>query len=204
MTGHEGLMHQIGALPRLAADSIAIDRPNPQGERRGDRPGSKPPPGVDLDRIDLHRGREKPALLARLSACIRLVCEECDRRLLPDLDPEGHESWSGEAQWLIATMAHWTRDTWCLEWITAEVAAITRKLTKAKARTVDYSAMKCPTCGGKITPHTTDVLIVAQCGHCERVIGMAPRLTDEQRQAENASKLRGVRALLASLGVMKS
>ena len=193
------LITRLEALPKLAADTLARDhaRSANAGRVHTTRTGSKPPPGVDLDHIDLSHGREQPALLARLGKCVRVVCEEVDMSLLPDLCEEGKESWTGECAWLIRTMPHWIADAWCTEWIDTETSTIERKLTARHDQITGPTRRTCPTCRTPITAHTTDTLMVASCPHCERVAAMKPRLTPEQR---SAAQLRGARALLAKIG----
>lgn len=147
-------------------------------------PGSKPPAGVDLDRVDLDRGRQWPHLLARLGQCVRVVCEECPSVLDagPELCVEGAETWAGECQWLLATMATWERDDWTREWIGTEVAAITRKLRHKVERrprenaTDGLVARRCAVCGGTIEAYTSETVAVAECRACDRVIAMRERV----------------------------
>lgn len=198
------LAQRLGRLPQDAADSTVKDASNGAEGQAWNRPlpGSKPPPGVDLDRIDLNRGRERPALLARLSGCVRVVHEEVGSDGMPPASEEGQESWHGECRWLLRTMPRWATSDWCAEWIDTETLDIERKLKRAAIKVMDLTRMVCETCHTRIEPHATETLIVAQCPKCERVAGMAPRLTPEQRRAEMAGRERGARALLTKLGVL--
>ncbi len=191
---------RIAGLPQLAADSVIRDTSNGVRVAR-QKPGSTPPPGVDLDRIDLSRGREQPALLARLSGCVRAVAEQLHQhhRPVPDMALGTDISWSTESRWLIQTMTWWQTDDWCAEWCATEVDTIERKLTKAKTRAVDVTRQTCASCGTRITAHTTDQLMVAQCPDCGRIAGMKPRLTQAQRATAAAA---GASRLLRKLGIL--
>ena len=167
------LERRLRHLPWLASRSVDHDIALGGGGGIRIAPGSKPPPGVDLDAIDRVRGRQQPQLLARLSQCVRVVCEEYDRRTLPDPGPEGEESWASECGWLVATLPTWSTDPWCLEWIGGEVDTIHRILTEAIERLDGWKA--CGTCGGKITTHLSDTLATIECPECERVIAMRER-----------------------------
>lgn len=188
----------LAALPRLAAASAPRNRRTPAGDGIRTAPGSKPPPGVDLDAIDMSHGRQHPHLLARLSGCVRAVVEERRRADLWHPEPVAEEdvSWATEVQYLLDTADWWTAESWCAEWVTTEVGVIHGKLTRKAEELVDST--KCPTCGGRVVAHTTDTLMVAQCPECERVVGMRERMTPRQRaDAQAAAAGRMLRAILA-------
>ena len=177
-------VQQLHELPDLAAQAA----PHATGRSGGGdgirtAPGSKPPPGVDLDAIDVSHGRQHPHLLARLSGCVRAVVEERRRADLCPRGPFGEQdvSWAPEVQYLLDTADWWTAESWCAEWIATEVGVIHGKLTRKAEELVDST--KCPTCGGPVTAHTTDTLMVAQCEPCQRVLGMRPRKLLTTRQA---------------------
>ena len=177
-------LQQLHELPDLAAQAA----PHATGRRGGGdgirtAPGSKPPPGVDLDAIDVSHGRQHPHLLARLSGCVRAVVEERRRADLWHPEPVTEEdvSWASEVQYLLDTADWWTAESWCAEWIGTEVGVIHGKLTR-KAEAIG-DASTCPVCGGPVTAHTTDTLMVAQCEPCQRVLGMRPRKLLTTRQA---------------------
>ena len=184
MTSPTDTVQQLHELPDLAAQAV----PHATGRRGGGdgirtAPGSKPPPGVDLDAIDVSHGRQHPHLLARLSGCVRAVVEERRRADLWHPEPVAEEdvSWASEVQYLLDTADWWTAESWCTEWIATEVGVIHGKLTRKAEELVDST--KCPTCGGPVTAHTTDTLMVAQCEPCQRVLGMRPRKLLTTRQA---------------------
>ena len=184
MTDLADTVQQLHELPDLAAQAA----PHATGRRGGGdgirtAPGSKPPPGVDLDAIDVSHGRQHPHLLARLSGCVRAVVEERRRADLWHPEPVTEEdvSWASEVQYLLDTADWWTAESWCAEWIGTEVGVIHGKLTR-KAEAIG-DASTCPVCGGPVTAHTTDTLMVAQCEPCQRVLGMRPRKLLTTRQA---------------------
>lgn len=140
-------------------------------------------PRAVLDVIDeLDRGREHPSLLAQLGRCVRNVCEQYDRRLLPDLLPEGLETWQSETAWLIETQPVWDPaptdddpepDRWCYHWINTHTESIERQLTrKAEAATPETIPTACDACGHPLTVTETALLQIAECPECERVAGM--------------------------------
>lgn len=187
----------LAALPRLAAASVprkTAGRGGGDGIRTA--PTSTPPPGVDLDAIDVSHGKQHPHLLARLSQCVRVVVEEHPvSYVLPLLAEEAEVSWASECGWLVATADWWQTDEWCTQWIGAEVEGIHRTLWRLTEAQVDRLA--CSVCGVRLDAYTTDALMVATCPSCEAVVGMRPRLTDRQRadaRARAAGKM--LRAIL--------
>jgi hypothetical protein len=194
----------LAALPRLAAQA-APRHTGRGGDSAGVRtaPGSKPPPGVDLDAIDVSNGRQHPALLERLAQCVRVVWEEHpSRHLLPPVAVGDEVTWASESAWLLETADWWMTDAWCVEWIERELLQPVRP----KGILVRLSAMieaqadrfVCQVCGVRLEAHATDTLMVAMCPACERVAGMRPRLTERQR-ADAQAKAAG-RMLRAILG----
>ena len=175
----------IAALPRLAAQAAPRHTGRGGHSASGVRtaPGSKPPPGVDLDAIDVSHGRQHPALLERLAQCVRVVLEERRRVDLwqPEPTTEEEVSWASECRWLLATADWWTADPWCLEWVTTEVQHVRGKLSALLDRMVDPRT--CDVCGVRLEAYTTDTLMVATCPECERVAGMRPRRLLTTRQA---------------------
>lgn len=193
----------LAALPRLAAQAAPRQAGSSDpADGIHTAPGSKPPPGVDLDAIDVSRGRQHPALLERLSQCVRTVWEEHPARHQLPLMAVGDEvTWASESAWLLDTADWWTTDPWCVEWIERELF----NRAKPKGILVRLSAMieaqvdrfVCQVCGVRLEAHTTDALIVALCDRCDAVAGMRPRLTERQRadaQAKAAGRL--LRAIL--------
>lgn len=176
----------LAALPRLAAASV----PRNQGRTGGGdgirtAPGSKPPPGVDLDAIDVSHGRQHPHLLARLSGCVRAVVEERRRADLWHPEPVAEEdvSWATEVQYLLDTADWWTADSWCVEWIGTEVAAIHRKLGGKLERRLPDGTRRCSVCGEELLLRTTRTLAWAECDKCARVVAMGERVTLTTKQA---------------------
>lgn len=190
MTDPDLTVATLGRLPRLARTP-----PPPQAPaaRHTPHPGPKLPPGADaaLSRLDVDR--QHPDQLARIGQCVRAVCEEAGFDTLPDLAPEGHQTWASECAWLVDTAESWRDDAWCSEWIGTEVADVERKLLSRAHRAERTTDKACPVCGVELTAYTTDSLMVACCPQCERVAGMRPRLTEAQRRA---AILDGARRLL--------
>lgn len=184
-------LHRLPWLATLAA------RHDPDTTSR--RPGSRLPPGAGpvLARID--RGREQPDQLAKLGGCIRAVCEESDMRHLPDLEPEGHQTWRTEVDWLIATTPTWITDDWLATWIDGRTAEIERTLNDRSDQhaTPEPAVMVCYLCGSPLTALERGDLAVAQCSRCDRVVGMR-MLVDphEAEQRRRAAILNGARKLL--------
>ena len=205
MTNLDLIANQLRALPRLAQEAAqrTIDVSH-NSDESGIRtaPTSRMPPGVNLDRIDLDRGREWPALLAQLGQCIRVVCQECPD-VFPDgpqLSVEGRETWAGECTWLLATMHTWRKSGWCVEWIGTEVATIHRKLAGKIERKPTRDAANrmvhtCSVCGGTIEAYATEAIAVAECGQCERIIAMRAR-PRKQAEAVQRQTMQMARAIL--------
>jgi len=186
----------LAALPRLAAQAAPRHAPARTTDGIRTKPGSKPPPGVDLDAIDVQHGRQHPHLLARLSSCVRVVWEEHPPSYaLPPLPLAEDVTWGSECQWLLATADWWEGDDWCREWIATEVDAVRVKLADMIDRQVDRQA--CQVCGVRLEAYATDQLIVAVCDRCDAVAGMRPRLTPRQRaDAQAAAARRILRAIV--------
>ena len=169
----------LAELPGLAARTAptATDRdPRGGGEpARYVRPDAGPrlPPGLDLAAVDRDLDRQGSTdQLTRLSGCVRVVCEEAgDLRWthFPDLAVEA--TWNSEARWLLATAHWWTTDDWCSEWIGGEVESIRGVLIER----IDRATGRCAICGETITSYATEVLDVAECQRCDRVVSMRER-----------------------------
>lgn len=180
----------LAALPRLAAQAAPRHTGRGGHSASGVRtaPGSKPPPGVDLDAIDVSHGRQHPALLERLAQCVRVVWKEHpSRHLLPPVAVGDEVTWASESAWLLETADWWMTDAWCAEWIERELL----QPVKPKGILVRLSAMieaqvdprTCDVCGVRLEAYTTDTLMVATCPECERVAGMRPRRLLTTREA---------------------
>lgn len=183
------LAEQIRHLPKLAHDaaqhSIATTHGGSDGTGIRTAPGSKVPPGVDLDRLDLGRGRQWPHLLVRVGQCIRVVLEECPglRDTGPDLAPEGSETWAGECSWLLATMGTWWDDDWTRSFVESEVTAVGRKLRGKVERPDVDGRRRCSVCGSELVAYSSSTVDVAECRECERVVGMRARTLLTTREA---------------------
>lgn len=169
----------LAELPGLAARTAptTTDRdPRGGGEpARFVRPDAGPrlPPGLDLAAVDRDLDRQGSAdQLTRLSQCVRVVGEECDAetwRSFPDRTERA--TWASEVGWLLATASWWTTDDWCSEWIAGEVEAIRGVLIER----IDRATGRCAICGETITSYATEVLDVAECRRCDRVVSMRER-----------------------------
>lgn len=179
------LRARLDALPDLAARSVWHD--GRRAARHAHRAGSQSPPGVDLDRLD--SGREQPHLLARLERCHRVVIEEAAGVHRLPLVAEV-TTWRNAVDWLLVTMAWWESDDWCLEWITTEADAITAALAKTIA--AEPERIECPTCGRTPDATTSDMLMVAMCDACDRVVAMRERLTPRQRRERTMASARAL------------
>lgn len=187
----------LPALARTAAQrSIEATYGGSDGSGIRTAPGSKEPPGVNLDRAVLERDRQWPRLLARLGQCVRVVREECPIVWTtgPEAASEGSETWVGECSWLIATLPDWYPDDWTREYVATEVHDIRRKLG-AKAERPDADGLRrCSICGTELVAYSTATLDVAECLQCERVIGMRERPDRTARLT-----LHGAQQLLAAI-----
>lgn len=173
----------LAQLPSLAARTAPAPRPRQTTTAGGidptriihPEPGPRLPPGLDLAAIDRSIKREHSLdQLAKLSQCLRVVGEECDPetwRTFPDRDETA--TWGGEARWLLATLWWWSADAWCSKWITTHVEQIRATLIERIERAGGWKT--CALCGGAITTYATEVLDVAQCDPCDRVISMRER-----------------------------
>ena len=173
------VVQHLAELPGLAARTAptATDR-DPRGggdSARYVRPDAGPrlPPGLDLAAVDRDLDRQGSAdQLTRLSQCVRVVGEECDAetwRSFPDRAERA--TWASEVGWLLATANWWTTDDWCSEWITTEVEQIRGVLIER----IDRATGRCALCGETITSYATEVLDVAECRRCDRVVSMRER-----------------------------
>lgn len=186
------LAEHLAQLPDLAAQTA----PAPTGRKTAAggidptriihaEPGPRLPPGVDLDAIDRSLNRQHSTdQLDRLSQCLRVVGEECDPqtwRTFPERATEA--TWAGEVRWLLATMHWWTTDDWCNGYITTEVEEIRDALIERIERANGWT--RCALCDHEITTYATELLDVAECKHCQRVISMQEResLTTSQAAA---------------------
>ena len=192
------LARLLTELPGLAARADQA-RDTSRTARRAPSIGSRLPQGVQDVLNELDRGREFPTLLARLSRCVREVCLTYDIKTLPDLLPEGLETWQSECGWLAASRRVWdplydpdaseqaeeppeasadlaeTSETlWCRTWILLELTAIEHALTrKITTRVPVKTPTTCTACGQPLTPHITATIATVECDHCERVIAMS-------------------------------
>lgn len=176
------IVRHLAELPGLAARTAptTTDR---AGSRGGDtarfvRPdaGPKLPPGLDLAAVDRDLDRQHSAdQLARLSQCVRVVCEEAGelRWTWPEPSANDRVTWAGETRWLLATASWWTTDPWCSEWVTAEIESIRGVLIERIEKATGWT--RCALCGAEITTYSTEVLDVAECQHCDRVVSMRER-----------------------------
>lgn len=170
----------LAELPGLAARTAptATDR-DPRGggdPARFVRPDAGPrlPPGLDLAAVDRDLDRQGSVdQLTRLSQCVRVVCEEAGdlRWTWPDPTANDRITWAGEVRWLLATASWWTTDPWCSEWIDGEVESIRGVLIER----IDRATGRCAICGEAITSYATEVLDVAECRQCDRVVSMRER-----------------------------
>ena len=130
--------------------------------------GPRLPPGLDLAAIDSERDRQHSIdQLERLGGCVRTVEEECTLRY------DGEQAWDAIVEWLLGRAPVWLADDWCSEWITSEVEAIRDALIERVERGNGWTS--CALCGGEITTYATEVLDVAECKRCDRVISMRER-----------------------------
>ena len=129
--------------------------------------GPRLPPGLDLAAIDSERDRQHSIdQLERLGGCVRTVEEECTLRY------DGEQAWDAIVEWLLGRAPVWLADD-CSEWITSEVEAIRDALIERVERGNGWTS--CALCGGEITTYATEVLDVAECTRCDRVISMRER-----------------------------
>ncbi len=169
------VVEHLAQLPGLAARTA----PRPK-DRDTDLGGGDParhvhpefgprlPPGLDLAAIDSERDRQHSIdQLERLGGCVRTVEEECTLRY------DGEQTWDAIVGWLLGTAAAWLANDWCSEWITTEIEAIRDTLIERVERGNGWTS--CALCGGEITTYATEVLDVAECKRCDRVISMRER-----------------------------
>lgn len=98
---------------------------------------------------------------------MRTVEEECTLRY------DGEQAWAAIVEWLLGAAAVWLANDWCSEWITTEVEAIRDTLIERVERRNGWT--RCALCDGEITTYATEVLDVAECKRCDRVISMRER-----------------------------
>ena len=174
------IAEHLAQLPGLAArtaprpkdrDDMEFDGAGSSEPGRIIRPefGPRLPPGLDLAEIDraMHRQHSRDQL-DRLGGCVRTVEEECNTQRFG-----GEQTWAEVVDWLLGHAAMWTRDAWCVEWIGTEVDAIRATLVERIERAGGWRT--CALCGSEITTYATDVLDIAECQHCDRVISMRER-----------------------------
>lgn len=176
------LAAHLGELPALALRA-APEAPRRDGSGGRRTPSSRLPAGTDIGGIDTAHDRQHAGLLSRLSQCVRVVVEEHPQDYaLPPLAETA--TWRSESTWLLATMAWWSTDDWCTEWISTEIngpKGIWAALQRIIAGRVDPA--DCPICGRRADVYTSDALMVAECSDCQRVLGMRPRRLLTTRQA---------------------
>lgn len=175
------VVQHLAELPGLAARTAPTPADDDRPARGGDsgpiaRPHAGPrlPPGLDLAAVDRDLDHQGSAdQLTRLSQCVRVVCEEAGdlRWTWPEPSANDRVTWIGETRWLLATASWWTTDAWCSEWITGEVEAIRGVLIER----IDRATGRCAICGETITSYATEVLDVAECRRCDRVVSMRER-----------------------------
>lgn len=178
---------QLRQLPDLAAKTLEPTDREPAGAEASARfvhptPGPRLPPGLDLAEVDRAIGRQgSPDQLFKLSQCVRVVVEEVDGttwRTMPN--PSTEPTWASEAGWLLATMGWWRTDPWCSEWIVRDVAEIHACLIERVERGNGWRW--CALCSGPITTHESELLVIAECRACDRIVSMRerPSLTTSQ------------------------
>ena len=135
--------------------------------------GPRLPPGFSLGRTEQQLDRQSPDQLAKLSQCVRVVLEERDDAWHHLPDPGAHPTWRSEVAWLLTTHPWWSTNDWCSELITTEVEAIRDTFIERVERGNGWTS--CALCGGEITTYATEVLDVAECKRCDRVVSMRER-----------------------------
>jgi len=174
------VVEHLAQLPGLAARTAPRPKDRDTDLGGGDparytKPeyGPRLPPGLDLGRTTQQLDRQSPDQLAKLSQCVRVVLEERDDAWHHLPDPGACPTWRSEVAWLLTTHPWWSTNDWCSEWITTEVEAIRDTLIERVERGNGWTS--CALCGGEITTYATEVLDVAECKRCERVISMRER-----------------------------
>lgn len=135
--------------------------------------GPRLPPGFELGRTAQQLDRQSADQLAKLSQCVKVVLEERDDAWHNLPDPGACPTWRSEVAWLLATYGWWSTNDWCVEWITTEVEEIRNTLIERVERRNGWT--RCALCDGEITTYATEVLDVAECQRCDRVISMRER-----------------------------
>ena len=135
--------------------------------------GPRLPPGFSLGTTDQQLDRQSADQLAKLSQCVRVVLEERDDAWHNLPDPGAHPTWHSEVAWLLATYGWWSTNDWCVEWITTEVEVIRDTLIARVERRNGWT--RCALCDGAIGTYSTELLDVAECKRCDRVISMRER-----------------------------
>ena len=160
---------KLAALPTLAARTTNANSDPGSHVPVKTQPGSKPPPGVNLDAIDNHQGRNHPALLRQLTRCIHM-CQSrmtsTEWRQSPDLDPA--PTWTTETRWLITTAPWWVGNQDARDLIITISDDLTSRLTSLWEATVDYKI--CGACGTPTQERQSDNLALCECPACERVL----------------------------------
>ena len=187
---------KLAALPTLAARTTNANSDPGSHVPVKTQPGSKPPPGVNLDAIDNHQGRNHPALLRQLTRCIHM-CQSrmtsTEWRQSPDLDPA--PTWTTETRWLITTAPWWVGNQDARDLIITISDDLTSRLTSLWEATVDYKI--CGACGTPTQERQSDNLALCECPACERVLWMKARITTKQAAAALGITARGVRQQIA-------
>ena len=174
------VVEHLAQLPGLAARTAP--RPKDRGADLGGgdparytKPeyGPRLPPGFELGRTAQQLDRQSADQLAKLSQCVRVVLEERDDAWHHLPDPGACPTWRSEVAWLLTTHPWWSTNDWCSEWITTEVEVIRDTLIARVERGNGWTS--CALCGGEITTYATEVLDVAECKRCDRVISMRER-----------------------------
>ena len=168
------VVEHLAQLPGLAARTAPRPKDRDTDLGGGDparytKPeyGPRLPPGLDLAAIDSERGRQHSIdQLERLGDCVQTVEEKCTLRY------DGEQTWVAIVEWLLGTAAVWLAND-CSEWITTEVEAIRDTLIERVERGNGWTS--CALCGGEITTYATELLDVAECKRCDRVISMRER-----------------------------
>lgn len=136
----------LDSLPTLAAEVfLTWGHPNPSGESNDTRrppAGSKPP--TDLEAWDTLRVDEK-GMLARLSMCVRMICEELRDADQPWPDLCNPPTWAGECRWLLDTAQWWQAQPWHDD-IDHDLRQVHTALARA-SRTPQPARLICPRSG---------------------------------------------------------
>lgn len=133
---------QLGELPTLAAEVfLTWGCKNPTNRPLRSGRSIAPAAPADLEALDCLRV-DSHGLLARLALCVRATVESMPGH--PG-DLEETPTWVSESDWLTRHHTDWLADSWTAEYVTDEVAAIHRDLSKA-ARIPAPLRLECPRC----------------------------------------------------------